>query len=169
MHALHATCMGVESGGGGGTEGTRPGVPSSEKFRRGRPFSRFENKTAQIRCLFHRSTEDKMHRSTEIFGIMLIIDAVRLLFMFQMACNRKEPCNLLTFHYTDNDMIFDLKSFKKVPDEGSSSFDKLLETKWQDAMDKGLFRFSYDPKMPSKHFSGNFGFFSEVGRMDYSS
>ena len=79
-----------------------------------------------------------------------------------MELNWKETCYLSMFHYSHSDIIFSLKSLKGVSKEDNSSFDKVLETKWQDAMDKGLFRFLYDSSMPFKRIPGKFGFFLEV-------
>ncbi|XP_043210511.1 GDP-D-glucose phosphorylase 1-like [Amphibalanus amphitrite] len=72
------------------------------------------------------------------------------------------PGDPATFSYSGNDFVSEVKSLKDFPDAGQSEFDALLEVKWREAMNKGLFRFAYNPGMPQRRLSGKFGFFLEV-------
>ena len=73
--------------------------------------------------------------------------------------------DIATFPYDESDVVFEVKALKNVHAETNSRFDTLLEAKWQEAMDEGLFRFSYNPSMPHRHLPGRFGFFLEVRRI----
>ncbi|KAF0306990.1 GDP-D-glucose phosphorylase 1 [Amphibalanus amphitrite] len=67
-----------------------------------------------------------------------------------------------TLSYSGNDFVFEVKSLKDFPDAEQSEFDALLEAKWREAMNQGLFRFAYNPGMPQRRLCGKLGFFLEV-------
>ena len=105
--------------------------------------------------------------STNLSRVQPLALTLFVFITFQMECNGTESHT--SFNYIDADFVFELKSSKKDIIGDSSPFDNLLETKWQNAMDGGLFRFSYDPTMPSKRLPGKFGFFLEVSRVNNAS
>ena len=88
----------------------------------------------------------------------------RALKTFQMECNQVETDSggVTTFYCNESEIVFEVKALKDFPGDANSRFDALLESKWQEAMNKGLFRFTYDSRIPNKRLPGKFGFFLEV-------
>ncbi|XP_067140606.1 GDP-D-glucose phosphorylase 1 [Centruroides vittatus] len=63
----------------------------------------------------------------------------------------------LEFRYSDDDFYFEVDSSRKI----DSKFDKMLKQKWEDAMDKGYFRYKLN-FLESKILEGKYGFVAQL-------